>query len=71
MPARSVHAGLFGARRFEKPMLQIPKRAGQLAVANLVTPRDQFLYERAEYVRLEVQRLLDVERLRRSTVIFG
>jgi len=35
------------------------------------TPRDQFLYERAEYVRLEVQRLLDVERLRRSTVIFG
>jgi len=35
------------------------------------TPREQFLHERAEYVRLEVQRLLDVERLRRSTVIFG
>jgi 1-acyl-sn-glycerol-3-phosphate acyltransferase len=35
------------------------------------TPREQFLYERAEYVRLEVQRLLDLERLRRSTVIFG
>jgi len=35
------------------------------------TPREQFLHERAEYVRTEVQRLLDVERLRRSTVIFG
>jgi len=35
------------------------------------TPRDQFLHERAEYVRTEVQRLLDHERLRRSTVIFG
>jgi 1-acyl-sn-glycerol-3-phosphate acyltransferase len=35
------------------------------------TPREQFLHERAEYVRTEVQRLLDHERLRRSTVIFG
>ena len=35
------------------------------------TPREQFLHERADYVRTEVQRLLDVGRLRRSTVIFG
>ncbi len=35
------------------------------------TPREQFLHERAEYVRTEIQRLLDLERLRRSTVIFG
>ena len=35
------------------------------------TPRDQFLHERAEYVRTEVQRLMDMERLRRNTVIFG
>lgn len=34
------------------------------------TARDQFLHERAEYVRLEVQRLLDAERLRRSRVFF-
>ncbi len=34
------------------------------------TAREQFLHERAEYVRLEVQRLLDVERLRRSRVYF-
>jgi len=34
------------------------------------TPREQFLHERAEYVRHEVQRLLDTERLRRSRVYF-
>jgi 1-acyl-sn-glycerol-3-phosphate acyltransferase len=34
------------------------------------TAREQFLHERAEYVRLEVQRLLDTERLRRSRVFF-
>ena len=33
--------------------------------------RDQVMHECAEYVRTEVQRLLDAERLRRSTVIFG
>lgn len=33
--------------------------------------REQVMHERAEYVRNEVQRLLDTERLRRSTVIFG
>jgi hypothetical protein len=32
--------------------------------------RDQFLHERAEYVRLEVQRLLDAERLRRRAIYF-
>src|SRR5437879_2126464 len=32
--------------------------------------RAQFLHERAEYVRLEVQRLLDVERLRRRAIYF-
>jgi hypothetical protein len=35
------------------------------------TAREQVLHECAEYVRAEVQRLLDTERLRRSTVIFG
>jgi 1-acyl-sn-glycerol-3-phosphate acyltransferase len=34
------------------------------------TPRDQVLHERAEYVRHEVQRLLDTERLRRNTIYF-
>ncbi len=33
--------------------------------------REQLLHERAEYVRTQVQRLLDAERLRRSSVIFG
>jgi len=35
------------------------------------TAREEVMHECAEYVRGEVQRLLDVERLRRSTVIFG
>jgi len=35
------------------------------------TAREQVMHERAEYVRMQVQRLLDTERLRRSTVIFG
>ncbi len=34
------------------------------------TPREQVLHERAEYVRLEVQRLLDAERLRRRAIYF-
>ena len=33
--------------------------------------REQVMHERAEYVRTQVQKLLDAERLRRSTVIFG
>jgi len=49
--------------RFGRPVLPVnpyPRSA-----------REQVMHECAEYVRTEVQRLLDVERLRRSTVIFG
>jgi 1-acyl-sn-glycerol-3-phosphate acyltransferase len=49
--------------RFGRPLLPVPRQAR--------TPREQFMHERAEYVRTEVQRLLDQGRLRRSTVIFG
>jgi 1-acyl-sn-glycerol-3-phosphate acyltransferase len=35
------------------------------------TPREHVMHERAEYVRTQVQRLLDTERLRRRTVLFG
>jgi hypothetical protein len=33
--------------------------------------RDAVMHERAEYVRREVQRLLDKERLQRTSVLFG
>jgi 1-acyl-sn-glycerol-3-phosphate acyltransferase len=49
--------------RFGRPVVPMPHYPR--------TAREQILHERAEYVRREVQRLLDVERLRRSTVIFG
>jgi 1-acyl-sn-glycerol-3-phosphate acyltransferase len=48
--------------RFGPPVL--PMHSGRRAA------REQFLHERAEYVRLEVQRLLDVERLRRRAIYF-
>ncbi len=53
--------------RFGRPVLPVdfPTRQYRRSA------REQVMHERAEYVRREVQRLLDVERLRRSTVIFG
>jgi 1-acyl-sn-glycerol-3-phosphate acyltransferase len=53
--------------RFGRPVLPIdfPTRHYRR------TAREQVMHECAEYVRREVQRLLDVERLRRNTVIFG
>jgi 1-acyl-sn-glycerol-3-phosphate acyltransferase len=48
--------------RFGPPVLPMP--------SGRRTAREQVLHERAEYVRLEVQRLLDSERLRRNRVFF-
>jgi 1-acyl-sn-glycerol-3-phosphate acyltransferase len=53
--------------RFGRPVLPINLPARQYRR----TAHEQVMHECAEYVRREVQRLLDVERLRRSTVIFG
>jgi 1-acyl-sn-glycerol-3-phosphate acyltransferase len=48
--------------RFGPPVMPLP--------SGRCPAREQVLHERAAYVRLEVQRLLDAERLRRNRVFF-